>query len=204
MRDGRLIVFARYPRPGKAKTRLIPALGPVGAARLSRRLTIETIARARAFAAGDAVLVEVHYRGGNRRLMSAWLGSDLVYRRQAGGDLGARMDRAFAGAFGAGAAAVMIIGTDCPGLTAVVLRRAWNALAGKDLVLGPARDGGYYLIGLHRPVPELFAEMPWSTGQLLARTLATAEDLGLRVAQLETLADVDRPEDLNGSIHGVE
>lgn len=196
MKEKRLIIFARYPTPGRAKTRLIPALGADGAAILYRRLTEETLGHARESAREGGVLLEVHYRGGNRRLMGEWLGEDLLYRRQRGRDLGSRMDNSFASAFGRGVEAAIIIGTDCPDLNARVMTDAWGALGMNDLVLGPAKDGGYYLIGLRRRIPELFIDMPWSSESLLARTLETAARLGLNVAQLATLSDVDNPEDL--------
>jgi rSAM/selenodomain-associated transferase 1 len=128
--------------------------------------------------------------------MSAWLGDDLVFRRQVDGDLGARMEAAFAHAFAAGARAVVIMGTDCPQLGSDRLAEAFAALAEAELVLGPALDGGYYLIGLTRPVPELFRGVPWGTAEVCARTLDLASPLALKVAMLGPLADVDRPEDL--------
>ena len=106
--------------------------------------------------------------------MADWLGPDLACLPQARGDLGARLESAFAAAFADGATAVLAMGTDCPGLTTDRLRAALAALAASDLVLGPATDGGYYLIGLARPAPELFAGVPWGTERVLAATLARA------------------------------
>lgn len=196
MITNRLIVFTRYPRPGQAKTRLITALGPVGAAELHRRLTEHAVAQARRLGTGGKVAVEIHFTGGDSEAMATWLGPDLSYRRQHGENLGARLDAAFAAAFGDSAAAVVIMGTDCPDLTDTVLGQAFAALAENDLVLGPAGDGGYYLIGLKSRQPCLFTQIDWGTDRVLSRTKSKAKALGLKIAGLEQLDDIDRPEDL--------
>jgi rSAM/selenodomain-associated transferase 1 len=99
-------------------------------------------------------------------------------------------------AFSQDAGRLVLIGTDCPGLSANLLTRAFDLLAKHDLVLGPALDGGYYLIGLNRPAPALFSDITWGATNVLAVTLDRAASLHLTVAQLEPLSDVDRPEDL--------
>jgi rSAM/selenodomain-associated transferase 1 len=106
------------------------------------------------------------------------------------------MQTAFAQAFLQGASQVAIIGTDCPHLSADLLQRAFTQLQSHDLVLGAAADGGYYLISLHRPIPELFDQIPWSTHLVLAATLRIARSLNLAVHLLPCLSDIDRPEDL--------
>ena len=192
----RLIVFTRYPEPGRTKTRLIPALGPEGAADLHRRMTEHTLARARALAERRGTSLEVRFEGGGQALMAQWLGTRLASRPQGEGDLGDRMARAIADALREGAARAIVIGTDCPALASATLAAAFDALQHNDLVLGPATDGGYYLIGLRREAPALFADMPWGTGDVLKRTLAAAKAAGLSFALLGPLDDVDRPEDL--------
>ncbi|MHC4592832.1 MAG: TIGR04283 family arsenosugar biosynthesis glycosyltransferase [Planctomycetota bacterium] len=192
----RLIVFTRYPEPGATKTRLIPLLGPEGAAHLQRRMTAQAVATGRELAQHQPVAIEVRFEGGDRSLMKEWLGPALAYRPQGAGNLGERMSRAFEEALRDGAERVVIAGSDCPGLTARLLAQAFDELRSKDLVLGPARDGGYYLIGLSRVVPELLTDMPWGTGEVLERTLRVAEELALPTAQLTPLNDVDRPEDI--------
>ena len=129
--------------------------------------------------------------------MRRWLGPGLLMAPQRGADLGRRMKRAFDQAFGAGCREVVLVGTDCPSMTADDLADAFSALAGHDLVLGPSLDGGYWLVGLRAPA-ELFGNVPWGTDAVLARTLELAEREGLSVRQLRFLADVDRPEDLQG------
>lgn len=195
-RRRRLIIFTRYPEPGKTKTRLIPALGADGAARLHRRMAEYTTGWVRELARGHEMAAEVRHAGAWGRSMRRWLGRGFEYRDQGDGDLGQRLKRSFAEGFGRGASRVVTVGTDCPWLTARHGAKAFDALADHDVVLGPAQDGGYTLIGLSRPAPALLEGIPWGTGGVLEMTLEKAQALGLTVALLETLADVDRPEDL--------
>ncbi|HEY9797089.1 MAG TPA: TIGR04282 family arsenosugar biosynthesis glycosyltransferase [Leptolyngbyaceae cyanobacterium] len=191
-----LIIFTRYPEPGKTKTRLIPALGAEGAATLQRQMTEHTLAQVKELQAKRLVSVEVYFVGGNQQLMQSWLGTSVIYRQQGDGDLGRRMAIAFQTALEAGKQRVVVIGTDCPDLKAEVMVKAFNALEQHDLVLGPAQDGGYYLIGLCRLIPQLFTGISWSTAEVLQQTMSIAQRLELAVAYLPMLSDVDRPEDL--------
>lgn len=193
----RLVIFTRYPEPGKTKTRLIPVLGEEGAASLQRQMTEHKLAEVRKLQAFHPLSIEVHFAGGNEQLMQDWLGSSIVYRRQSQGDIGCRMASAFQASFEAGMNRVVLIGSDCPDLNAQVLAQAFQALEQHDLVLGPARDGGYYLIGLHQLFPELFTGISWSTAEVLQQTQSIAKRLELAVAYLPLLSDVDRPEDLS-------
>ncbi|NJP11900.1 MAG: glycosyltransferase [Leptolyngbyaceae cyanobacterium RU_5_1] len=179
-----------------AKTRLIPALGADGAADLHRQMAEHTLVQVQKLQLKYPVGVEVRFVGGNHDLMRCWLGRDLGYVLQGDGDLGARMARSLQPAFSAGVTQIVIIGTDCPQLDAVLLEQAFEALHQRDLVLGPATDGGYYLIGVRRFVPELFAGIAWSTPDVLQQTVAIAQKLGLAIAYLSTLSDIDYPEDL--------
>lgn len=192
----RLIIFTRYPEPGKTKTRLIPVLGTQGAADLQRQMTEHAINRVRGFVGSRPVDMEVRYEGGNRELMEKWLGISVSYRPQGGGDVGERMQRAFFEAFQQGLSRVVIMGTDCPGVTGVIARTGFDLLNQFDLVLGAAEDGGYYLIGLRRDMEQLFHDIPWGTSEVRARTVEAANQLGLRVVSLDLLADVDRAEDI--------
>ncbi len=191
-----LIIFTRYPEPGRAKTRLIPALGAAGAAALHRQMTEHTIAQVRQLQQAYPVAVTVQFTGGDRAQMAAWLGSDWAYQRQMGDDLGDRMMQASQTAFVAGAEAIVIIGTDCPDLDAILLETAFRAVPHHDLVLGAASDGGYYLIGFPRLIPALFQQMPWSTAAVLPKTLAVAQQLQLTTQMLPVLTDIDYPADL--------
>jgi uncharacterized protein len=187
-----LIIFTRYPIPGEAKTRLIPALGAAGAAQLQRRMTQQTIATAQQ----TTHPIQIQFCGGTIDELRSWLGDKLGYAAQADGDLGDRMAQAFDQGFAAGHDRVVIIGTDCPGIDRTILDQAFTALESHDLVLGPAADGGYYLIGLRRAIPELFQSIAWSTDTVRAKTLEIATALNLTYALLPELSDIDRPEDL--------
>jgi len=187
-----LIVFTRYPEPGKTKTRLIPALGEVGAAKLQRQMTEYTLS----LVTISHLSTEVRFAGGDVQLMRDWLGSELIYQEQGEGELGVRMARSLSSAFQSGATQIVIIGTDCPSLNAEILTTAFHQLQQRDLVLGPAIDGGYYLIGLQRFIPELFVNIDWGTAQVLAQTVKIAQKLNLSIFYLPELADIDRPEDL--------
>ncbi|MEH2218633.1 MAG: TIGR04282 family arsenosugar biosynthesis glycosyltransferase [Nostoc sp.] len=191
-----LIIFTRYPEPGKTKTRLIPALGNLGAANLQREMTEHTIFQVQELQKKIAISMEVRFAGGNLQLMQDWLGLDLVYHSQGEGDLGSRMARSLFDAFESGADKIIIIGTDCPGVNAQILTTAFEKLHSFDLVLGPALDGGYYLIGLCQPIPELFANIKWGTAQVFQKTLEIARNINLSHVNLSPLADIDRPEDL--------
>ncbi len=183
-----LIVFTRYPQAGRAKTRLIPAIGAVGAADLQRRMTEHVLAQARDW--GGAIAI--YYANGPINALQDWLGNDLFYQPQVDRDLGGKMAWGFAQNPGP----TVIIGTDCPGIDANLLRQAFAALGSQDLVLGPALDGGYYLIGLNALVPELFQNIDWSTDRVLRQTLTAAKTLNLKIHLLGALPDIDRPEDL--------
>lgn len=197
----RLILFTRYPQPGSTKTRLIPALGEEGAADLQREMTQFTVNTVKSLQKNFVCDVEVRFEGADTARIADWLGEGIRYAPQGTGDLGGRMARAFSEAFAADTEAAVLIGTDCPDLSKDTLREAFDALDDCELVIGPARDGGYYLIGLNvsardRTLPELFSQPAWGTASVLETTLATAERLGLRVHSLPELRDVDYPEDL--------
>lgn len=191
-----VLVFVRAPVRGTVKTRLAAALGDEAALRVYRRLAEHTLREAAALA-GDGVRLRVHHTPADAGdAVRAWLGGGPVYLPQAEGDLGTRMEDAFARAFAEGEERVVIVGSDLPALSEDLLRRAFRLLDACPAVLGPARDGGYYLLGLARPVAGIFAGIAWSTGEVLAATLARFRAAGIEPALLETLADVDEAEDL--------
>lgn len=192
----RLLVFTRYPQAGKAKTRLIPALGEEGAANLHRYMAEHAIAQARKLRQLMPLSIEVWFTGASTEEMQAWLGADLDYQLQPDGDLGDRLIHAFQAAFESGATRTVVIGSDCPLLDAVLLKQAFDKLARADLVLGPSTDGGYYLLGSRQFTPQLFQGIRWSTAEVLAQTLAIAQQLRLQTSQLYPLSDVDYSDDL--------
>lgn len=199
--SSQIMIFTRYPEPGRTKTRLIPALGAEGAARLHCRMTEHILEEALALARRQTLLVSVHYEGGSRQRMSSWLGKEAILQRQVSGNLGRRMQKAFKWVFDRGARQSVLVGSDIPGLDRAIMEQALDHLERRDLVLGPARDGGYYLIGMNHTVPansrnSLFASMPWGTGEILSRTLEAARRAGLSFSLLPPLHDLDRPADL--------
>ena len=197
----RLIIFTRFPETGTTKTRLIPLFGAEGAAKIQRKMTEHTLSRMMGLTASNDLTIEIRYDGGNEELMKKWLGSEFEYTSQGDGDLGYRMQRAFDDAFKYGAAAVVIIGTDIPDLTAVDITKAFAALKQKKMVLGPAKDGGYYLIGLQKnafspAVGNLFTGIKWGERDVLKKTIKIVTGLGHSYSLLKEMDDVDRPEDI--------
>ena len=197
----RLIIFGRYPLPGRTKTRLIPALGPAGAADLQRRLTEKILETVRTFARPRDIGVEVCFVGDSKQKMRRWLGSGAIFSRQVPGNLGIRMQAAFLNAFQRGVARVILLGTDIPQLSTNHLEESFNALAENDVVIGPSTDGGYWLIGLKHPV-ELFEGINWGIDDVFAQTLALAKKQGLRVKTLTPLTDIDTAKDLKQVLPG--
>ncbi len=193
----RIIVFTRYPVPGATKTRMIPALGPDGAAMLHRALTEHTLQQARRFAAAE---IEVHWTGGDEESMRAWIAGPLRIRKQCEGDLGARMTHALLSAFDEGVARAVLVGCDSPDLGPETYEAAFAALSRVDVVIGPAADGGYYLIGARAAAADrlhpLFADIDWGTDRVLEQTLSRIGRAGLTYTRTAVLDDIDRPEDL--------
>jgi rSAM/selenodomain-associated transferase 1 len=191
-----LTIFTRYPEPGLTKTRLIGALGEEGAAKLQKELTEKTVQKIDPLVKTSTVEPVIYFEGGDLASMQSWLGPDRLYKPQGHGNLGEKLKKAFDDAFSAGAQRVVTIGCDCPDLNKEHIGRAFDALYLKDLVLGPASDGGYYLIGIQRPLDALFEDIPWGTDKVFETTVSLAQQLGLSIEILEELHDVDRPADL--------
>jgi rSAM/selenodomain-associated transferase 2/rSAM/selenodomain-associated transferase 1 len=192
----RLILFTRFPEAGRVKTRLVPALGREGAEALHRRLVLRTVRTAEAACRLCDAELEIRFDGGTEEAFRHWLGDHFVCRPQRHGDLGDRMAEVFAESLGAGLQAALIIGSDCPALTPELLADAFAKLASNSVVLGPAVDGGYYLLGLTRQIPELFRGIAWGTEHVLGESLKILAGLNFAPALLPPLDDVDRPEDL--------
>ncbi len=190
-----IIVFAKAPVPGQVKTRLIPSLGPSGAASLHEQLVTRILS------------IAVDAQVGSVDLWCTPSSRHPFFRRcrrkfrvslfdQAAGDLGFRMAHAFRETLRSASAAVLI-GTDCPSLTSDELRASAEVLRkGVDAVIGPAEDGGYVLIGLRRYAPELFKEISWGTDSVLRQTQERLVGLGWKWRRLSEQWDVDRPEDV--------
>jgi hypothetical protein len=194
MSGSALVVFLKHPRPGGVKTRLAAAIGAEAAAGLYRALA-EQVLEATTPAAGDYERLVFFDPPESLPQMRHWL-PGVRLMAQSGDELGARMADAFARAFARGASRVAIVGTDAPGVSRATVREALSALDTADVVIGPADDGGYYLIALRAPRPELFAGIEWSTPGVRGQTLARAAAAGLSVRELARLRDVDTLEDL--------
>ena len=207
----RLIIFTRYPVPGKTKTRLIPALGEQGAADLHSRMAEYTLLNLLILGCDQSLEIGIYYSGGDRTLMQNWLDpiissffendshsriNPIFYHAQIGEDLGNRMQGAFEDGFKNKIEKIIIIGTDCPDLSPHLIEETFWALNSQDVVLGPARDGGYYLIGLSQSFPMLFNHIDWGSDRVLAQTKKIIEQEKLSVYDLPVLTDVDRPDDL--------
>jgi hypothetical protein len=177
----------KAPRPGTVKTRLGAEIGFERATQIYRLL-----AERQMFAVPEGWRREIHFSPVAAEMeMRAWLGRGHDYFPQCEGDLGRRLGDAVAGAFGRGATSVVVVGGDCPDLDEGCLREAVAALRTSDVVLGPALDGGYYLIGLRRPALRLFSGIPWSTEKVLETTLARITEDHLSYVLLAPKEDID-------------
>jgi len=190
----RVAVLARRAVTGRVKTRLSPALPAALACELHAALTADTLATVASAVTADErfILWDAPVSHGATAID---VPAGIREGTQSDGDLGARLAAAFDELLH-GADAVVVVGTDCPDLRARHLEDAFAALAHHDLVLGPSRDGGYWLVGLTRRAPELFADIPWGTDTVFARTVERAAGAGLAASRLEMLSDIDTPEDL--------
>ena len=181
-------VFAKRPVPGNVKTRLTGVLGREGAAELYQALLDDTLSNVRQVRDARKVIA---FAPDAEQAWFAQTFRGFALVAQGEGDLGRRLSRLFRHAFQQGARRVVVVGSDLPTLTAECVERAHAALAECDVVIGPAEDGGYYLLGLGRHVPGLFVGIDWSTERVLGQTLERAGVLGLVVRLLETARDVD-------------
>ncbi len=202
----RLLLFLRYPQPGHTKTRLIPALGAVGAAKLQRQMAEYLLAKV----SHPSWKTQIHFTGASLLDMQSWLGVQQTYQAQSQGDLGERLWSGFQSAFAESETSspqlnrAIAVGADCPDLSVQHIQQAFEQLDRHDVVLGPAQDGGYYLVGLcqsalgKKPPSQksLFTGISWSTDAVLQQTIEKAQTLNLSTVQLETLSDIDRPQDL--------
>ncbi len=196
------MVLAKEPMPGCVKTRLAADLGADSAARLYRRLAEATV-RAATPRDGAWDLLVAFTPASARLQMSLWLG-DVPLWPQPEGDLGTRLRSAVVESLARGAHAVALVGSDLPGLTRETLEEAFDALERADLVLGPALDGGYYLLALRQPHAGLFEGIAWSTSTVREQTEERARSAGLRVHTLSPLRDVDTLEDLRSEWPRIE
>ena len=182
-----VLLFLKAPRPGFVKTRLAVDLGDDIACEIFKSLASQTLATIpsdwpiRVFFTPSDALLE----------MTNWLGNSSTFLPQIEGDLGQRLEAATRETFANGASSVILLGGDCPGITTDHLNKAAQCLANKQAVIGPAADGGYWLLGLPKDAPEAFQDITWSSDSVFSTTLNKLATLDLSPHQLETLEDVD-------------
>jgi rSAM/selenodomain-associated transferase 1 len=196
MQADHLIVFVKAPRIGTVKSRIARTAGAERACAIYRQLVEAVLGNVNAI---DRVQLRFSPDDAASE-MAPWLRRDWHAKPQGEGDLGHRLQRAFEAAFATRAERVVIIGSDCPEVQVADIRAAWKELKSHDLVVGPAIDGGYWLIGLRAAQPKLFEEITWSSDQVLAQTLQRAKSLGLRIQLLRILADIDTEADWNAYV----
>ncbi|MCB1539322.1 MAG: TIGR04282 family arsenosugar biosynthesis glycosyltransferase [Rhodoblastus sp.] len=189
-RDVSIALMARAPEPGRAKTRLIPRLGATGAARLHAAMTRHALSALAQSGLPATLWCDPDADHSFFAACARDFGVEL--RSQPQGDLGARMHAVFASADGP----LLLMGADCPSIDATLLHACAENLARADAVFLPTADGGYGLIGLARPIPELFVDMPWGTEAVMARTREHLSRLRVEWTEPAQIWDVDTPEDL--------
>lgn len=193
--EAALIIFAKAPVPGEVKTRLCPPLTPDEAASLHGSMVMDIAEHTRGIRNFDRFLAcTPSSEHGFFQTLAARYGVTLC--EQVGDDLGQRMNHALTDALSRGYRYALIVGTDIPSIAPPTYKNALALLQTHDAVLGPTHDGGYYLIGVKQPAPELFVDIPWSTENVCSLTQSKAQALGLTVGLLETEHDIDTFDDL--------
>ncbi|MEN8200449.1 MAG: TIGR04282 family arsenosugar biosynthesis glycosyltransferase [Thermodesulfobacteriota bacterium] len=202
----RIILFTRYPHPGRCKSRLIPALGKEGAADIHRLLVSHVLVTLHHLTTVHRdIECHIYYANSSPQQMKEWLGNDYPFFAQEGSDLGTRMANCLAHGLKS-EKNTLLIGSDCPDITPGILEEGMSALHDRELVLGPAHDGGYYLIGVaagfrQESLEQLFTGICWGTDTVFQETLDRAEQLGLTPHILTKLHDIDEAEDLKHFHH---
>lgn len=193
-----LIIFVKNPVPGKVKTRLAATVGNEAATDIYRKLLWHTHKVTLPLSCDRFV-----FYADEINLNDIWEDKDFQKVVQQGQDLGARMLHAFEWVFELGYTSVCIIGSDCMEITEALLRSAFDALTQNDVVIGPSADGGYYLLGMKKSIPELFVNKPWSTTKVFELTMEDIINQQLRLQQLDTLRDIDTEEDWNQHVNNI-
>lgn len=186
-----LIIFYRNPELGKVKTRLAKTLGDEKALAIYLALSSHT-----RFITKNLTIDKVIYYSKFVDTEDVWPNTTFQKKLQNGNDLGEKMNNAFVEGFQSGYERVCIIGTDCFELSRDIIKQAFDQLHTNDAVIGPAKDGGYYLLGMKKHMPELFRNKMWSTDTVATDTIQNFKDLSIIYTQLEVLTDVDEEKDL--------
>jgi len=196
-----VILFTRYPQAGKCKSRLIPALGAEGALKIYNQLVSHILKQLHFIRSSTETSLTIFCTGGSQHQIQEWLNNSYNCKEQKGKDLGERM----AGALTWGLETqrdTILIGSDCPDIDKTVLQTGFQALKNRDIVIGPAYDGGYYLIGVNANLDpklckKLFVNIPWGSDTVFSETLALTETLGLQTHIPDTTYYIDTEEDLH-------
>jgi uncharacterized protein len=197
MDDNLLIIFVKYPKPGYVKSRLALNIGDCKAAQVYKTVTEQLISAVGPSSNGNSYDMSVAYSPPTAAEdMKTWLGRSIQLIPQSGANLGERMQKAFSDGFSRGYKSIIIIGSDCPAVTNELIILSLEKLKAHDVVIGPALDGGYYLLGLCRSEPRLFAGIDWSTEHVLKQTIERCTALHRSYVLLPELRDIDRIEDL--------
>jgi rSAM/selenodomain-associated transferase 1 len=191
MTNKALIIFAKNPEVGKVKTRLAATIGNEVALAIYHQLLLHTVSITQ-----DLSFHKFVFYSNLIEQEDMWNSQDYRKQAQNGIDLGARMKNAFASIFLKTYNSAVIIGTDCPGLNATIITNAFTYLQSHDVVIGPAEDGGYYLLGMNELHSKLFEDIEWSTSAVLSDTIKRCEDLHLNYYLLPVLNDIDEERDL--------
>lgn len=195
-----VILFTRYPHPGRCKTRLIPTFGDEGAAKIHKQLVEYNIATLTTLSALHSNRTyHIFYDGASVHDMEKWLGKQIFIQQQ-GNNIGERMANALIMGLQT-AEKCLLMGSDCPDISPELLNEAFQALQQNDIILGPAYDGGYYLIGVDNSckaaaISTLFRDIQWGSDKVLQETRQRADELHFRVHLLQKLHDIDTPDDI--------
>jgi rSAM/selenodomain-associated transferase 1 len=196
MNENRLIIFVKNPAPGIAKKRLSQHIGAENAARIYKNIS-EMVIEKTTPQRNDIYEVAIFFTPLEaKQLIKEWLINNTCFYPQQGNDLGERMMNAFKRAFEGDYKKAILIGSDCPDLSRDIILQGFVLLASKDVVLGPACDGGYYLIGMNKLIPELFSDIAWGTATVLQQTKLKTKQADLSLGLLPMLRDIDRVKDL--------
>ena len=195
LKNTALVIFIRFPRPGKVKSRLALSLGAEKATNFYR-LCAEYVFRESAKVSGEVRRYVFYSDRNDKDEIKQWAGPQFYFSPQAEGSLGIRIEHAFRYVFNEGAREAIILASDVPDISAEIINDAISALGYYDIVVGPAHDGGYYLLGMKRLHQELFRGISWSTEKVFKQTLSLTEKLGLTTYCLPSLRDIDTEADL--------
>ena len=193
-----IIIFTKYPEPGLTKTRLIPELGPQGAAQLHKNLVERIVGIVSSYIKDKKVKLMISFDHSDIKQTKNWLGSQLKFLKQKGDTLGNKMNNSLNSVLGNGVDKAILIGTDIPEISSKHLGVALTELENYDTVLGPASDGGYYLIGMKNNSysSKIFQNINWSGKSVMQKTIKNIVELGMDYYLLDKLNDIDTSEDL--------